>query len=403
MTIEEIRSQFSQLSQQVYGKPLVYLDSAATSLRPDCVIERWAELSRHLTSNIHRAVHFTSEKATVEYENARDAVKDFINATDRSEVIFTSGATASINLLAFSLGESGMLGKGDTILLAESEHHSDIVPWQMLCNRKGCKIKILPVEEDGTYDLGKLRSLLDPSVKLCCIAQVSNVLGQENPIKDVVDICHSSGCLVMVDGAQGIVHCGADVQDLGCDFYVFSGHKIYAATGVGVLFCRREIAGSLQPWQGGGEMIDTVTWEKTTYASSPLRFEAGTPNFTGVPTLVPALKLWKEMGRGEGEEITEYLLRALPELPGLKLYGTCAQTKLPVFSFAVDGAHHEDIALVLDKMGIAVRSGEMCAAPLMRRFGITGMVRASFAPYNTLEEAHYFVKSLSRAINMLTK
>lgn len=405
MTQKNFREFFPQLRQTVYGKPLVYLDNAATSLRPQSVVEKWNEMSLIKNANLHRAVHYTAEVATREYEEARLVVADNLNA-DSKEIIFTSGTTQSINLLAFSFGES-FVGKGDEIVVAESEHHSDIVPWQMMCQRKGAILKMLPVGEDGSLLTEKLEKLLTSKTKLVCVAHISNVLGMLNPIKEIVEICHSKNCLVFVDGAQGVVHTNVDVKNLGCDFYAFSGHKIYCAPGTGVLYGKKALLEMLPPYMGGGEMIDSVSFEKTTYATVPQKFEAGTQNIAGVPTFKPAFDIHKiasEEGiRIECDKVKEFVYQSLVSRKELTLYGTTdkLEKKVPVFSFTVSGVHHEDLALILDKMGVAVRSGQMCAEPLMTKFGVTGMVRASFAPYNTMEEAEYFIQSLDKTIQML--
>ena len=406
MTVEELRKQFPGLSGTVYGKPLVYLDNAATIQRPAYVVDKWRDLSLYHNANLHRAVHKLAAEATEEYESARDAVRQFLNAESREEIVFTSGATASINLVAFCFGEA-FVRPGDEIIVSECEHHSNIVPWQMMCERKGAVLKVLPVDEDGYLRTDLLEGLLTERTRLCCVAQISNVLGIINPVKEIVNICHSKGCFVLVDGAQGIVHTGADVRDLGCDFYVFSGHKVYAAPGTGVLYGRRELLEQMPPYMGGGEMIETVKFSGTTYAPLPGKFEAGTQNMAGTPTLKPALELAESLRDKDLTEyfdrVRDYVLNALLYDERIKLYGVPRGTfdKIPLFSFTVKGAHHEDLALLLDKMGVAVRSGQMCAEPLMDRYGVTGMLRASFAPYNTLEEAEYFIESLDRAISML--
>lgn len=406
MSIEEIRTQFPSLTQTVYGRPLVYLDNAATSLRPQCVVDKWVEMATEKNANIHRAVHRLAVDATEEYETTRDAVRDFLHAAHREEIIFTAGTTASINLLAFCFGEA-FIQPGDEILIAESEHHSDIVPWQLMAGRKGARIRTIPVDDNGRLDLQRLRENLSEKTKLTCVAEISNVLGLKNPVKEIVNVCHSVGCLVFIDGAQGVVHDVVDVFDLGCDFYAFSGHKVFAATGTGVLYGRRELLDRMPPYMGGGEMIDTVHFEKTTFAPLPGKFEAGTQNISAVPTLKPALALARAMRCPEVEQnqraITEYVLRELSADPDVTLYGRPSdpEEKIPLFSFTVRGAHHEDLALILDKLGVAVRSGQMCAEPLMDRYGVTGMVRASFAAYNTLAEAEYFIKALQRAKAML--
>ena len=396
----DLRNEFPQLGRTVYGKPLVYLDNAATSLRPRSVTACWDEISSMRTANLHRAVHRVATEATEAYEAARDAVHEFINAPEREEVIFTSGATHSLNLAAWSFGEA-FIGEGDEILVDEAGHHSNIVPWQMLCRRKGAVLKVLPVDESGALRLDLLPSLLSSRTRLVCVAHVSNVLGLVNPVREIADAAHAAGARILVDGAQGIVHQKVDVQALDCDFYAFSGHKMYGAPGTGVLWGRRALLEQMPPMFGGGEMIQTVRWEETTYAPLPQKFEAGTQNISGTPCFVPAIECLRSMQQDEC--ITEHVYRELTAMPGVRLFGTTPDLsrKVPVFSIAVDGAHHEDLALILDKMGVAVRSGQMCAEPLMDRFGVTGMLRASFAPYNTMQEAEYFLSSLRKAISML--
>ena len=406
MTVEELRKQFPGLSGTVYGKPLVYLDNAATIQRPSSVIDKWTDLSIHHNANLHRAVHKIAAEATEEYESTRDTVRAFLNAGSREEIVFTSGATASINLVAFCFGEA-FIRPGDEIVVSESEHHSNIVPWQMMCERKGAALKVLPVDDEGFLRTEQLEDLITPRTRLLCVAQISNVLGLVNPVKEIVNFCHSRGCAVLVDGAQGVVHTGADVQEMGCDFYVFSGHKVYAAPGTGVLYGRREWLEQMPPYMGGGEMIDTVKFSGTTYAPLPGKYEAGTQNIAGTPTLKPALELVESLRNKDlteyGNKVRDYVLNTLLSDDRIRLYGVPRGTfnKIPLFSFTVKGVHHEDLAQLLDKMGVAVRSGQMCAEPLMDRYGVTGMLRASFAPYNTLEEAEYFIKSLRRAVSML--
>ena len=404
--VEKIRQEFPELGEQVYGKALVYLDNAATSQRPRSVIRKWTEMSEKYNANLHRAVHRIADLATNEYEATRDAVRAYLNAEFREEIIFTSGATAALNLVAFSFGEA-FVREGDEIVVGEAEHHSDIVPWQLLCKRKGASLKVLPVDDSGHLRLDLLPGLLTPRTKLVCVAHISNVLGLVNPVKEIVNICHSKNCAVLVDGAQGIVHERVDVRDLGCDFYAFSGHKVYAAPGTGVLYGRRELLEQMPPYMGGGEMIGTVRWEETTWAPLPQKFEAGTQNIAGTPTLRPALEMAQALRapavEAETEAIKSLILNKLQSDPRIRLYGipTGSEEKIPLFSFSVEHVHHEDLALILDKMGVAVRSGQMCAEPLMDRFGVTGMLRASFAPYNTVQEAEYFIESLDRAIKML--
>ncbi len=406
MTIQDLRKEFPILDRKVYGKPLVYFDNAATSQRPQSVLDKWADLTQNSNANIHRAVHRLAVEATDEYESTRDAVRDFINAEYREEIVFTSGTTASINLVAFSFGEA-FVHEGDEIIVGEAEHHSNIVPWQMLCGRKKAVLKVLPVDDEGHLKIDELESLITDRTRLLAVNHVSNVLGIVNPVEKIVEICRSRGVKVLVDGAQGVVHQEVDVKNIGCDFYVFSGHKLYAATGTGVLYGKRELLEEMPPYMGGGEMIATVRFSGTTYAELPEKFEAGTQNFAGVPTLKPAMELAKRMRdkelNTEESKVKDYLYGALKNDSRIKMYGVPrgAEDKIPVFSFTVNGVHHEDLALILDKMGIAVRSGQMCAEPVMDRFGVTGMLRVSLAPYNTLEEAEYFMKSLDKAIGML--
>lgn len=404
ISIEYIRSLFPQLQEKVYGKQLVYLDNAATSLRPSAVLDKWNEMSVQKNSNLHRAVHHMAAIATEEYENTREFVRQYINASSAKEVIFTSGATASINLVAYCFGEA-FVHEGDNILVTESEHHSNLVPWQQMCLRKKAELRKIRVKDNGELDLDDIDSLIDGNTRLVCTAHISNVLGIINPVRKIAGICHSHGVPLLVDGAQGIVHCNVDVSEMGCDFYVFSGHKVYAATGTGVLYGRQELLEQMPPFLFGGEMIATVKWNGSTWAPLPQKFEAGTQNISGTPTLKPALNLAKDLIHNglELENIKRYILSELLNDHRIKLFGNPENEsdKIPLFSFCVEGAHHEDLALILDKMGVAVRSGQMCAEPLMDRFGVTGMVRASFAPYNTMQEAEYFIKSLNRAINML--
>ena len=407
MNINDIRAMFPALSRKVYGKDLVYFDNAATSQRVQSVLDEWNRVSSESNANIHRAVHRLADEATQAYEQARDAVKDFLNAQTREEIVFTSGTTAAINLVAFSFGEA-FVGAGDEVIVTEAEHHSNIVPWQMMCKRKGAVLKVLPVDENGYIKVENLDELLTEKTRIVACTHISNVLGIINPIKEIIEMCHSKDVPVLVDGAQGAVHCKVDVQDLDCDFYVFSGHKLYAATGTGVLYGKKKWLDAMPPYMGGGEMVGTVTFAETTYAPLPMKFEAGTQNFASAATLKPAIEFINLLNDNElikyNDEIRDYLLDVLSNDERINLYGVPRGTnenKIPLFSFTVNGVHHEDLALILDKMGIAVRSGQMCAEPLMDRFGVTGMLRVSVAPYNTMEEAQYFVKCLNRAIDML--
>ena len=353
-------------------------------MRPQSVVDTWSQSVLAGNANIHRAVHYLAGVATEAYEGARDCVQTFINASSREEIVFTSGATAAVNLVAFSFGEA-FIGEGDEVIVSTAEHHSNIVPWQLLCERKKAVLKVLDIRENGTLAVEQLEKLLSQRTKIVAISHISNVLGLVNPVQEIVAV---------------------DVQALDCDFYVFSGHKLYAATGTGVLYGKRKWLDAMPPYMGGGEMIKSVSFTKTTFAPLPEKFEAGTQNFNGAPTLVPAIRFVQEARanaavQAEQAAITEYVYTKLTEDERITLYGTSLEHKIPLFSFAVKGAHHEDLALILDKMGIALRSGQMCTEPLMDRLGVTGLLRASFGPYNTLQEAEYFIKCLDKAINML--
>ena len=405
--VSEIRSMFPALSRKVYGKDLVYFDNAATSQRPQSVIDRWNDITGYSNANIHRAVHRLADEATQAYEGARDTVREFLNAEHREEIVFTSGTTASVNLVAFSFGEA-FVRSGDEIIVSEAEHHSNIVPWQLMCERKGAVLRVLPVDDHGYLMTEKLDELLTERTKLLAVTHISNVLGIINPVKKIVEKCHSMGVPVLVDGAQGIVHCSVDVQDLDCDFYVFSGHKMYAATGTGVLYGKKKWLDAMPPYMGGGEMVGTVSFSGTTYAPLPMKFEAGTQNFASTATFKEAINMINLLNdnklKNKIDEIRDYLLDYFLSEERISLYGVPRGTyedKIPLFSFTVKGVHHEDLALILDKMGVAVRSGQMCAEPVMDRFGVTGMLRASLAPYNTIQEAEYFVECLNKAIDML--
>ena len=398
---------FPALSRKVYGKDLVYLDNAATSQRVQTVLDEWNRISAESNANIHRAVHRLADEATQAYESARDAVKAFLNASGREEIIFTSGTTAAVNLAAFCYGEA-FVREGDEVVVTEAEHHSNIVPWQLMCKRKGAVLKVLPVDDYGHLKVEMLDEILTEKTRIMAVTHISNVLGIINPVKEIIEKCHSKGVPVLVDGAQGAVHCRVDVQDLDCDFYVFSGHKLYAATGTGVLYGKKKWLDVMPPYMGGGEMVGTVTFAETTYAPLPMKFEAGTQNFASTATLKQALDFINLLNDNElieyNDKIRDYLLDYFLNDERIRLFGVPRGTsdeKIPLFSFVVNGVHHEDLALILDKMGIAVRSGQMCAEPVMDRFGVTGMLRVSVAPYNTMEEAEYFVKCLNKAIDML--
>ena len=407
MVVNEIREMFPALSRKVYGKDLVYFDNAATSQRVRTVLDEWNRISAESNANIHRAVHRLADEATQAYEAARDAVKGFLNASEREEIVFTSGTTAAINLVAFCFGEA-FVKEGDEVIVTEAEHHSNIVPWQMMCRRKGAVLKVLPVDDHGHLKVEMLDEILTDRTRIMAVTHISNVLGIINPVKEIIEKCHAKGVPVLVDGAQGAVHCRPDVQDMDCDFYVFSGHKLYAATGTGVLYGKRKWLDAMPPYMGGGEMVGMVTFAETTYAPLPMKYEAGTQNFASMATLKQAVEFIGSLDDSAlveyGDKVRDYLLDYFLKDERIRLFGAPRGTydeKIPLFSFVVNGVHHEDLALILDKMGIAVRSGQMCAEPVMDRFGVTGMLRVSLAPYNTMEEAEYFVKCLNRAIDML--
>ncbi|MFA6333949.1 MAG: SufS family cysteine desulfurase [Bacteroidales bacterium] len=402
--ISEIRNLFPALKQKVNGKDLVYFDNGATAQKPISVIEFINKMNSGVNGNIHRAVHELSARSTELYEGARGDIQKFLNAREREEIIFTSGTTASINLVACSFCQK-FLKRGDAVIVTEGEHHSNIVPWQLACERSGAELRVLPVDDNGEWRLEKLPEILDNRVKIISVAHISNVLGIVNPVKELIDIAHKKGIPVLVDGAQGVVHTSVDVQDMDCDFYAFSGHKIYGPTGIGILYGKREILDNMPPWMGGGDMVGTVTFGKTTYADLPLKFEAGTPNFIGASALGEAVRFVQtidnEFLKNHESEIVNYLLKNLTTIKGLKIYGL-ALDKIPLFSFTVDGLHPTDMAMLMDKMGIALRSGLMCSEPLMSKYGVTGMLRASLAMYNTIEEAEYFIESLKRSVKLLS-
>lgn len=402
--INQIRSLFPALEQSVNSKTLVYLDNGATSQKPKQVIDLVNRMNSGVNGNIHRAVHELSSQTTELYEDSREAVRQFINAAQKEEIIFTSGTTASINLVAASYGGK-YLRKGDSVLVSEAEHHSNIVPWQLICESKEANLRVLPVDENGNWRMDMLDNLLDSSVKIVSVSHVSNVLGLINPVEELISRAHAKGIPVMVDGAQSIVHIETDVRKLDCDFYAFSGHKLYGPTGTGVLYGKREILDSMPPWMGGGDMVDTVTFEKTTYAPLPLKFEAGTPNFIGAAAMLEAIRFVESIDKkfleNSERSIVEYMIEELLKIEGLRLYGV-GESRISLFSFTVNGAHPSDLAMIMDKMGVALRSGQMCAEPLMKRYGVESMLRASFAAYNTIDEAEYFIASLKRAIKMLS-
>lgn len=400
--VEKVRADFPILEETVYGKRLVYLDNGATSQRPRRVVEKMNEYYLRYNSNVHRGVHFLSNKCTDANEEARETVRRFINAASDKEVIFTRGTTESINLVAFSFGEA-FIGGGDEIVVTEMEHHANIVPWQMLCQRKGAVLKVIPFKDNGELDLSKLDELLTDRVKLVGAAYVSNVLGTVNPVDEIIRRAHAVGAKVLVDGAQAIQHIPVDVQALDCDFFVFSGHKIYGPTGVGVLYGKEALLNEMPPWQGGGEMIKEVRFEKTTYNELPFKFEAGTPDFIGVIGLGEAIKYVEGIGLQEmadyEHDLLQYAMTRMREIPGMRFFGEAA-AKSSVISFALGDLHHSDVGILLDKLGIAVRTGQLCAEPTMQHFGVTGMVRASLGMYNTREEIDIFCDGLRKVAKM---
>lgn len=400
--IDKVRADFPILGEQIYGKRLVYLDSGATTQRPCRVIEKMNEYYLRYNSNVHRGIHYLSNKCTDANEEARETVRRFIHARSQQEVIFTRGTTESINLIAFSFGEA-FLGEGDEVVVTEMEHHANIVPWQMLCERKKAVLKVIPFRDNGELDLSQLDTLLTDRVKIVGVAYVSNVLGTINPIREIIAKAHAVGAKVVVDGAQAIQHLPVDVQELDCDFFVFSGHKVYGPTGVGVLYGKEKLLNRMPPWQGGGEMIKEVRFEKTTYNELPFKFEAGTPDFIGIIGLGEAIRYVEEIGLEElgryEHELLGYMMEQMRRVPGMRIFGEAA-CKSSVVSFALGNVHHADTGILLDKMGIAVRTGQLCAEPTMQHYGVTGMVRASLAMYNTSEEIDIFCEGLRKVAKM---
>ena len=402
LNIEEIRKDFPILSRTVYNRPLVYLDNAATTQKPRAVVEAMTEEYYSVNANVHRGVHYLSQQATELHEQARANVQKFINARSEAEIIFTRGTTESLNLVAFSFGEA-FLKEGDEVLVSVMEHHSNIVPWQMLRDRKGIILKVIPMTDEGEIDLEAYKNLFSPRTRLVCIAHVSNVLGTVNPVKEMTAIAHAHGTKVLVDGAQSVPHRHVDVQDIGCDFLTFSGHKIYGPTGIGVLYGREELLEKMPPYQGGGEMIARVSFEKTTYERLPFKFEAGTPDFVGSHALAVALDYVRGIGQdiiaAHEADLTRYAMEQMSRIPGMKIYGT-AREKDAVISFNVGDIHPLDLGTLLDRLGIAIRTGHHCAQPLMARCGVESMARASFALYNTRAEVDALVASIDRVRKM---
>lgn len=400
--IDHIREDFPILSRTVYGKPLIYLDNAATTQKPRCVVEAITEEYYSVNANVHRGVHFLSQQATELHEASRETVRRFINARSTAEIIFTRGTTESINLIASSFTDSQMEA-GDEIIISTMEHHSNIVPWQLQAERKGIKLKVIPMNDRGEVLLDEYASLFTERTKLVSITHMSNVLGTINPVKEMIATAHAHNIPVLVDGAQAVPHMKVDVQELGADFYAFSGHKIYGPTGVGVLYGKEEWLDRLPPYQGGGEMIQNVSFEKTTFNTLPFKFEAGTPDYVGTTALARALDYVSSIGieaiAAHEHELTRYAMKRMKEIEGLRIFGE-AEQKGGVISFLVKDIHHFDMGTLLDRLGIAVRTGHHCAEPLMHRLGIEGTVRASFALYNTFEEVDLLVEGINRVSKM---
>lgn len=400
--LTKIREDFPILSRQVYGKPLVYLDNAATTQKPRVVVESITDEYYNVNANVHRGVHYLSQQATDLHEASRETVRRFINAKSVSEVIFTRGTTESINLVVSSFCDAFMQ-EGDEVIVSEMEHHSNIVPWQLQAAKKGIVIKVIPFDEKGNLDIEEYHRLFSEKTRIVSCTHVSNVLGTVNPVKEMIAVAHAHGVPFMVDGAQSAPHIAIDVQDMDCDFFAFSGHKMYGPTGVGVLYGKEEWLDRMPPYQGGGEMIESVSFEKTTFERLPFKFEAGTPDYVATSALAKAIDYITELGmdniQRHEHELTEYAMRRMRDIPGMRFIGE-AEGKDAVVSFLVGDIHHLDMGTLLDRLGIAVRTGHHCAEPLMRRLGIQGTVRASFALYNTKEEVDALVAGIERVSRM---
>jgi cysteine desulfurase/selenocysteine lyase len=404
MNQKQIIDQFPILKQKINQFPFVYFDNAATSQKPQMVIDRLVNYYSNFNSNIHRGVHKLSQQATDAYEHARMSVQKFIHASSSKEIIFTKGTTDSINLLAFSLGETFIL-EGDEIIVSELEHHSNIVPWQMLCERKKAILRVIPVTDEGELRMDEFVKLLNKQTRLVAIGHVSNALGTVNPVKEIIDLAHKNNSLVLIDGAQAVAHLKVDVQQLDCDFYAFSSHKMYGPMGVGVLFGKKELLEQLHPYQGGGEMIESVSFEKTIYNSLPFKFEAGTPNVADVLGFEAAIEFIQNEGienlAAFENEVLSYASSELEKIGRIKIVGK-AQNKAGVLSFLIEGIHPYDAGTILDQLGIAVRTGNHCAEPIMKRLGIRGTIRASFAAYNTKDEVDRMVRAIHKTIEMFS-
>lgn len=401
MNLQSYRNDFPLLREQVYGKRLVYLDNAATTQKPQCVLDKIQEAYTHYNANIHRGVHHLSQVATQAHEDARQTVADFIGAADKQSIIFTRGTTEAVNLVAFCFGEA-FVREGDEIIVSAVEHHSNLVPWQMMCERKHARLRVIPLKDDCNLDMDAFRSMLNERTRIVAVAHVSNVLGMVNPISEIIRLSHEAGAKVLIDGAQSVPHLPIDIQQFDPDFFAFSGHKIYGPTGIGVLYGKPELLDQLPPYQGGGEMIDHVSFEHTTYNELPYKFEAGTPDFIGSVALAEALRYVQNIGmaniREHEKSLLEYALKGLREIDGMQIVG---KPESGVISFNVQGIHPYDLGMLLDKQGVAVRTGHHCAEPLINLLGLPGTVRISFALYNTLEEIDIMLAALKRAVMML--
>lgn len=400
--ITQIRDDFPILSRSIYNKPLVYFDNGATTQKPRCVVEAMVDEYYNVNANVHRGVHFLSQKATDLHEASRETVRAFINAKSTAEIIFTRGTTESINLLAFSFGEA-MVKEGDEIIVSAMEHHSNIVPWQMMCERKGAHLKAMPMNDDGELLLHEYEALINEKTRIVCCTHVSNVLGTINPVKEVVRIAHEHGVPVLIDGAQSTPHMKVDMLDIDCDFFAFSGHKVYGPTGIGVLYGKERWLDKLPPYQGGGEMIKNVSFEKTTYNELPYKFEAGTPDYIASHALAKAIDYVTTLGMDNiyehEQQLTSYAMERMAEIEGMRIFGPKHHHDA-VISFLVGNIHHLDMGTLLDRLGIAVRTGHHCAEPLMHRLGIEGTVRASFGLYNTKDEVDVLVEGIKRVARM---
>lgn len=402
LDVAALRRDFPVLERTIYGKPLIYLDNTATSQTPSCVVDTIRDIYFHTKANVHRGVHTMSQEMTAMQEATRERVRQMLNAESTSEIIFTRGTTEAINLVASSMGDSFV--DGDEVIVTVMEHHANIVPWQLLSRNKRVTLRVVPMDERGVLDLEAYRSLFNSHTRMVAVTHVSNVLGTVNPVKEMIAEAHSHGVPVLVDGAQAVAHMAVDVRDLDCDFYVFSSHKMYGPTGVGVLYGKRSLLEMMPPYQGGGEMIANVTFEHTTFAELPFKFEAGTPDFVGIAALHTAIDYMFGVGidaiAAHEHDLLQYTTERMADIPGMRIFGT-APGKSAVISFLIGDAHHYDTGLLLDKLGIAVRTGHHCAQPLMHALGIEGTVRASFALYNTREEADTFIAALKRVAAML--